>query len=164
MRIAMDLLERRRNLVRTLHYQGLQEVDIIQKLDAAGFFPETEYWKIKRDVVRRDIEKITLADAHRFHVLEVDAHRAHYDYITRQEAIYQKAMERNDLEVAARASKDIAKAHGVQTDEPNRPKEDLMTIMMQMKQKKQLTAPPQALEGKGEEAIPSFVPANEHVS
>ena len=160
MRIGIDLVERRRHLIRALHYQGWKEVDIIQKIDREGFFPETEHWTIKRNTVRRDIEKITLADAHRFQQLEIDVHRAHHDYISRQEAIYQKAMERNDLEVAARASKDIAKAHGVQTDEPHRPKEDLRTIMMQMERKKQLIAPQQAIEAKMEEEIHSFIPAN----
>ena len=158
MRVGIDLIERRRHFIRVLHYQGWKEVDIIQKVTDEGFFPETEYWTTKRKTVRRDIEIITLADANRFQMLEVDTHRAHHHYIARQEAIYQKAMERNDLEVASRASKDIAKAHGVQTDDPHRPKDDLRTIMMQMKQKKQVTAP--APEAKPEEDISSFVPMN----
>lgn len=142
-----------------MHYQGYQEVDIIHKLEDEGYFPETEKWLRKRDAVRRDLILITLADANRFQAVEVDANRAYHDYLARQEAIYHRAMERSDLDVASRTSKDIAKAHGVQTDEVNRPQEDIATIMMKMKQKK-LPAPRPALEVLPEEEVHSFIPVN----
>ncbi len=158
MRNPVDFIERRRNLIRSLYYQGYKEVDIIQKLDDAQFFPETQKWGLKRDTVRRDLDLITIADAKRFQGMEVDTNRAYHEYLSRQETIYRRALERNDLEAAIRTSKDIAKAHGVQTDEVNKPTEDLQTIMMRMKQKK-LPTPNATLPDFSEEIV-SFVPVN----
>ncbi len=154
MRASLDLVERRRNLIRTLHYQGYGEVDIICTLDEGKYFPEMQTWKLKRDTVRRDIQIILSTDAQRFHGVETNATQAFHEYVARQETIYKRAMERNDLEAAIRASKDIAKAHGVQTDEVNRPRDDVATIMMTMRQKK-LSAPPLEIE-----EVPTFEPVN----
>ena len=146
MRPSVQILERRRSIVRSLYYQGVQQSDIIERLEKDQLFPEAKSWSSKKQILRRDIDMIVLADAQRFQGLEIDTERARQEYIARQEGIYAKAMERNDLEVAIRASKDIAKAHGIQTDEPVVKSEGLATIMGRMMNKDRLPAPQKTID------------------
>ena len=92
-------------------------------------------------IVKRDLEAIKLEDLQRFRSVQDDAETALREYLQRQMLIFQQAVERRELAVAASASKDIARAHGIETDKPVRQEEDLLTAMrnaMQTARKKEI--------------------------
>ena len=148
MRPSFDLLDRRRHLVKLWYYQGVDEVEIVQKLEretddgGAVFFPETQSWRTKRLIVHRDIESIIINDSKRFAAIQGDSQSALDAYISRQEAVYRLAMEKRELDIALRASKDIAKAHGLDPDVAIKPEENLVTLMKAAK----ANAKPKAIE------------------
>ena len=140
-RNKFDLVAERRALTRTLFYLGKETGDIVNELDSSKIFPEMKTWSSKMAIVKRDLEAIKLEDLQRFRSVQDDAETALREYLQRQMLIFQQAVERRELAVAASASKDIARAHGIETDKPVRQEEDLLTAMrnaMQTARKKEI--------------------------
>ena len=116
----------RRALVRLLVRAGADDVAIARKLLAANYLPAT--WTLDKQVkfLHRDITAVRREDTTRFTVVYQEASTALYEYIARQEYLYAKAVENGSYELAAKLSKDIARGHGVVTEEPVRVETDIL--------------------------------------
>lgn len=134
----------------------MSEVEILEKMEKHDknekegflFFPETQSHRARLRVIRHDLDAICISDARRFSALQTDAEKARHEYIARQELIFKEAFLHRELEIASRVSKDIARAHGIPTDEVMAPKNDLISALEALRAKKALGAPQEPIEMK----------------
>jgi hypothetical protein len=145
----------KRELVKNYHRRGFSIPRMIENLDRNGLFSAAQSYGARYSSVLRVLHSIKKEDAQRFHALRDDAECALHEYIARQEYLYMKAVENGNYELAAKLSKDIARGHGVVTEEPVRVETDILVQMGQafaMAEKKML-------ERKQRAALSSPVPA-----
>ena len=126
---ASDFIAKRRTLIRMFHYLGTKTDDIVTELEKEGFLNEAKTWSAKRQLVKRDIEVIRLEDAEHVQSVQQSADVALREYIERQTMIFKDAYLRRDYQAASSASRDIAKAHGLETERPIKQEEDLLTLL-----------------------------------
>lgn len=117
----------RKELVRAYHHQGLSVTDMLRRLDGNGLFSPTQRYNARYSLVARLLRSTQKEDAKRYRVLQDEAGRALVEYIGRQSFLYQKAVEDGNWALARDLSKDIARAHGVPTEEPIRVETDLLS-------------------------------------
>lgn len=160
----------RRALVRLLVQAGNDPVSIAKKLLAANYLPDT--WPLEKQVrfIHADILAVRKEDTTRFTVTYQEASAALYQYISRQEYLYAKAVENGDYRLAADLSKDIARGHGVVTEEPVRVETDILKQMgeafamaeRKMVEHKQKSLPPPSSPGQALE--PEIMPSRHNGS
>lgn len=122
-------VEERRELVRGYHRQGLSPAAIISRLDAKQYFPTTKTYSAKRNLIREDLRFIAAEDRRRYaHTLD-EINAALIAYVGRTEHLYGKAVENGEIDLARQLSKDLARAYGVQTDEPVKVELDMASLM-----------------------------------
>ena len=153
-----DRLIERRALVRLLVRAGSDNVTIAKRLLEANYLPAT--WTLDKQVqfIHRDITAVRKEDTTRFTVVYQEASTALHEYIARQEYLYAKAVENGNYELAAKLSKDIARGHGVVTEEPVRVETDILKQMgdafamaeRKMLEHKQKSLPPPRQAGAAE--------------
>lgn len=145
----------RKELIRTYHRQGLPVAEMVRRLDQTGLFLSTQGYNARYSVVLRLLRAVQREDSRRFRILQEDSERALIEYVERQSFLYCKAIECGDYRLARDLSKDIARGHGVVTEEPVRVETDILVQMGQafaMAEKKML-------ERKQRAALSSPVPA-----
>jgi len=121
----------RKDLLKNYLRQGLSVPEMMDRLDRQGLFAPTQGYGARYSLVSRLLRSIRKEDSRRFRVLQEDSERALIEYIERQSFLYRKVVEDGNYELAAKLSKDIAKAHGVVTEEPVRVETDILVQMGQ---------------------------------
>lgn len=119
----------RKELVRAYYRQGLSVPDIIRRLDQNTLFSPHQTYNARYSAVLRLRRSVQREDSRRFRALQQDSEQALTQYIARQEYLYMKAVENGNYELAAKLSKDIARAFGVPTEEPIKIETDILTQM-----------------------------------
>lgn len=119
----------RKDLVKAYLRQGLSVPEMVKRLDQHGLFDQTQGYNARYSVVARLLRAVQKQDRRRFHVLQEDADRALIEYIERQHFLYARAVADGSYELARRLSQDIAKAHGVPTEEPIKIETDILSQM-----------------------------------
>lgn len=137
-----EIVDRRREIVRHWWHISTAVPVILERLsrhDEYAFLDPLLTYRQRCKVIQEDIEAIRREAHAGLDVSEMDAKLAHADYIVRTEYIYSQSLQQGNLELAQKLNKDIAKAKGVQTDEPIVVKGDFLTIMMEATKKARAT-------------------------
>lgn len=124
-----ERIAERWELVKLYYRSGVSEDQIAKILTDGEYFPPSWDYRHKIIILRRDIKRIVKNDEQRFARIQQDGQLALIEYISRQELLYQKAMEDRDYGLARELSKDVAKAYGVPTEEPIRLEGDFLSQM-----------------------------------
>lgn len=128
-----NIVDRRRDLVKHLHFTRLSVSQIVAKIDGHGelsaLFPAHSTYEERKRIIRDDIKTIQADLTADIAIEEFDAKQKHAEYIGRQEFLYTLALRDGNLPLANEVSKTIAKAYGIQTDEPIVVKTDTMALM-----------------------------------
>jgi len=131
-----ELIDKRRDIIRRQFYLGNKLPAIISSLEKNSLFPRSLSWGEKCRIVEDDLRIIHKEDRERLATTLDDQKEAQQQYILRQMHLWDLAMEAKDLATASQVSKDIARAQGVQTDQPIQVKTDLAELLMGMSRKK----------------------------
>lgn len=134
-------------IVRIMSRAGMDAVKICARLDKFGFFPDRLNYRQQLDVVLADMRKVKKEDKGRFDALREDSQSAWSEYVGRQMALFEKCMDDGDHALASQVSKDIARAYGIDTNEPIKIEGDLVSLMRAATQK--------ALEKRNANSLPS---------
>jgi len=126
---AGERIRQRLELVRLFCRLGMKETEVIQRLQDGGYIPISWEFKKKRSLVRRDIKKVNSEDVTRYKQLVSDGDGALIEYIGKLEVLFGKAYEDGDWHLCRDLTKDIARAHGVPTEEPIRIETDILSQM-----------------------------------
>lgn len=119
----------RTEIVRLLHRLGRKETEIIQRLQNDGYIPLIWSFGKKTRLIRDDIRRVRKEDMAKFKSVMQDSDSALVDYIGRLQTLFDKAYEDGDWQLCRDLTKDIAKAHGVPTEEPIRIETDILSQM-----------------------------------
>ena len=119
----------RLELVRLFYRLDIKETEIIQRLQDNGYIPITWDFRKKQLLINRDLRRVKREDINRYHRLMADGDRALVDYIGKLETLFGKAYEDGNWPLCRDLAKDLARAHGVPTEEPIRIESDLLSQM-----------------------------------
>ena len=122
-------------IVRLMSRAGMDAVKICARLDKFDFFPDDMPYQKQMEVVAGDIRKVKREDKGRFDALREDSQAAWAEYVGRQMALFEKCMDDGDHALATQVSKDIARAYGIDTNEPIKIEGDLVSLMRAATQK-----------------------------
>lgn len=132
---SKQIIDRRRELVRHLHYSGLSIPLILERLEKHDtLFTLTSSYDDRYQQIHHDIEVIKKEAMDVINIDAFDAKEQHALYIDRQKYLYHLALQDGNIALASTISKDIAKSYGVQTDEPIIVAADIMTLMKKAQQ------------------------------
>lgn len=128
--LPQQIIHRRREMVRHLHYTGLSVPLILERLEKHDFlFPLVADYDEKYSMVATDIAAIKKAAMEAIAIDEFDIKQQHALYIDRANFLYYQALQDGNLSLAGNFSKDIARAYGVQTDEPIIVQGDMLNLL-----------------------------------
>jgi hypothetical protein len=126
---AGERTRQRIELIRLFCRLGIKETEVIQRLQDGGYIPLSWDFKKKRRLIRKDIKKAKSEDLDRYKQLMSDADGALVEYIGKLEVIFEKAYEDGNWYLCRDLTKDLARAHGVPTEEPIRIETDILSQM-----------------------------------
>lgn len=163
------IVDRRRDLVRHLHGIGLSVLQIIERIEGHfELFPSTATYKQKRSIIDNDIIEIRNKVMADIAIDTFDAKEKHAEYVEQQKFLYYKAVQDGDYTLAERVSKNIAKAYGINTEEPIVIKSDILTVLSraredfkkrkEIEETKAIDVTPEASETR--EEVPIRLPAD----
>ena len=116
-------------LVRLFYRLGIKETEVIKRIEDIGYIPATWEFRKKQLLINRDLRKVKREDIIRYQKLMQDGDRALVDYIGKLETIFERAYEDGNWQLCRDLTKDLARAHGVPTEEPIRIETDLLSQM-----------------------------------
>lgn len=122
----LETKEARRAMARLYHRRGLAVCDIVHMLGNNGLFSADQDYHARRMVVVRDLAAIKKEDNQWFRVSALDAQQALQEYLQQQFFLYEKCVEDGSWGLAMEASKNIAKARGIDVDRPVKIETDLL--------------------------------------
>jgi uncharacterized membrane-anchored protein YhcB (DUF1043 family) len=112
--------DRRRLLVNEMHMKGFTPRTIIARLEEEDppVWPNdrTLSWKLKK--VKEDLDDIRQENLAAYAVTKETTDAARVDYLGILQSLYEEARETGNLTIARNLAKDIAHAHGLETEEP----------------------------------------------
>jgi hypothetical protein len=146
-----DERDRRRLLVNEMQMKGFTHRTIIEHLNEEDppVWPHdrTFQWKLK--TVKEDIEDIRHENLAAFVATKETTDAARVDYLGVLQSLYEEARGVGNLRVARELAKDIAHAHGLETEEPAYQSHgdpiQLLAVAVQTA-RKQLKEPPREIE------------------
>lgn len=124
-----ERVRQRQELVRLFYRLGTKETEMIQRLQENGYIPATWEFRKKQLLVNRDIRRAKKEDLDRYHRLMADGDRSLVDYIGRLETLFENAYQDGNWNLCRDLAKDLARAHGVPTEEPIRIEGDILSQM-----------------------------------
>lgn len=126
-----ERVRQRQELVRLFCRLGTKETEIIQRLQDDGYIPASWGYRKKQLLVNRDLRRAKKEDLDRYHRLMGDGDRALVTYIGKLEVLFERAYADGNWSLCRDLTKDLAKAHGVPTEEPIRIEGDILSQMQQ---------------------------------
>ena len=124
-----ERVRQRQELVRLFSRLGIKESEIIQRLQDTGYIPATWEFRKKQLLINRDVRKAKKEDIDRYRRLMADGDRALVNYIGKLEVLFEKSYEDGNWSLCRDLTKDLARAHGVPTEEPIRIEGDILSQM-----------------------------------
>jgi len=119
----------RQDLVQHYWRLGLSIPEMMQRLEIEGLLATTQTYAAQYAIVSRLLKTVKHEAAKSYTVTPEDNRQAWREYVDRQTFLYYQAVQSGDLALAGELSKDLARAHGINTDEPIVIKTDLMTML-----------------------------------
>lgn len=124
-----ERVRQRQELVRLFYRCGVKETEIIQRLQDNSYIPASWEFRKKQLLVNRDVRKAKKEDIDRYRRLMQEGDRALVNYIGKLDTLFEKAYEDGNWSLCRDIAKDLARAHGVPTEEPIRIEGDILTQM-----------------------------------
>lgn len=124
-----ERVRQRQELVHLFYRLGIKETEIIQRLQDDGYLPVTWEYRKKQLLVNRDVRRARKNDLDRYHRLIANGDQALVSYIGKLEVLFERAYGDGNWHLCRDLSKDLARAHGVPTEEPIRIEGDILSQM-----------------------------------
>ena len=126
---GIERVRQRQEFVRLYYRLGIKETEIISRMQENGYIPALWEFKKKQSLIKRDLKKVKKEDIEQYQRLIAEPDGALVDYIGKLKALFEKTYEDGNWSLCRDLAKDLARAHGVPTEEPIRIEGDILTQM-----------------------------------